>query len=30
MNAVMATPAFKAWLADALKEPWIVPHDEAE
>lgn len=30
INAVMATPAFNAWLAAALKEPWIVPHDEAE
>ncbi len=30
MDAVMATPAFKTWLAAALKEPWIVPEDEAE
>jgi glutathione S-transferase len=30
MDAVMATPAFRSWLAAALKEPWIVPEDEAE
>lgn len=30
VDAVMNTPGFKAWLAAALKEPWIVPVDEAE
>ena len=30
MNAVMATHAFNHWLGAALKEPWIVPEDEAE
>lgn len=30
MNAVMQTHGFQAWLAASLKEPWIVPEDEAE
>jgi glutathione S-transferase len=30
MDAVMSTPGFKAWFAAAMKEPWIVPEDEAE
>ena len=30
MAAVMATPAFKAWLAASAKETSIVPEDEAE
>jgi glutathione S-transferase len=30
MDAVMATQAFKTWKAAALKEPWIVPHDEVD
>ncbi len=30
MDAVFATPAFKAWKAGGLKEPWIVPEDEAD
>ncbi|KQR79240.1 glutathione S-transferase [Rhizobium sp. Leaf384] len=29
MAAVKAHPAFLAWQADALKETWIVPEDEA-
>lgn len=28
MNAVKAHPAFQAWAAAALKEPWIVDEDE--
>lgn len=28
MNAVKAHPAFQAWTAAALKEPWIVDEDE--
>ena len=28
MAAVRETPAFKAWQAEALKEPWIVDEDE--
>ena len=30
MNAVLASKAWKAWKADALKEPWIVPEDEVD
>jgi glutathione S-transferase len=30
VNAIMATSAFKAWKADALKEPWIVLEDELD
>jgi glutathione S-transferase len=30
MDAIMATTAFKAWKADGLKEPWIVPEDEVD
>lgn len=30
MDAIMATAAFKSWHAAAMKEPWIVPEDEAE
>lgn len=30
MDAVLGTEAFKAWKADGLKEPWIVPEDEAD
>ncbi len=30
MAAVMTTPAFKTWHAAAMKEPWIVPEDEAD
>ncbi len=30
MDAVFATAAFKAWKAEGLKEPWIVPEDEAD
>jgi glutathione S-transferase len=30
MNAVMATPAFHAWKAAALREKWIVPEDEVD
>jgi glutathione S-transferase len=30
MHAVMGTAGFKAWLTASLKEPWIVPEDEAE
>ena len=26
----MALPAWKEWRAAALKEPWILPHDEPE
>jgi glutathione S-transferase len=27
-DAVLAWPAFLAWQADALEEPWIIPEDE--
>jgi glutathione S-transferase len=30
VEAVMALPAFAEWKADALKESWIVPEDEAD
>jgi len=30
MDNVMATPAFKAWKEAALKETWIIPHDEVD
>ncbi len=30
MDAVLSLPAFQAWLLDALKETWIVPHDEVD
>jgi len=30
MAAVIATAAFKTWLASSAEEPWIVPEDEAE
>jgi glutathione S-transferase len=30
MDAVMATKAFQSWKVAALKETWIVPHDEVD
>ncbi len=30
VNSVLGSPAFKAWQADALKEPWIVQEDEVD
>jgi glutathione S-transferase len=30
MEAVMATKAFQKWKSAALKETWIVPHDEVD
>jgi len=30
IEAMMALPAFAEWRADALKETWIVPEDEAD
>lgn len=30
MGAVLATPAFQKWKSAALKETWIVPHDEVD
>ena len=30
MDAVMATEAFQTWKTAALKETWIVPHDEVD
>ena len=30
MDAVTATKAFQSWKAAALKETWIVPHDEVD
>jgi glutathione S-transferase len=27
-DALLAWPAFLAWQAEALKEPWIIPEDE--
>jgi glutathione S-transferase len=30
MHAVMALPAWKEWREAALREPWILPHDEVD
>ncbi|RUT32957.1 glutathione S-transferase family protein [Arsenicitalea aurantiaca] len=30
VEAIYALPAFQSWLADALKEPWIVADDEID
>ena len=30
MAAIMALPAFAAWRAAALKEPWVLPEDEPD
>jgi glutathione S-transferase len=30
MAAVMALPAWAEWKAAALKEPWVLPHDEVD
>jgi glutathione S-transferase len=30
MAAVMALPAWREWRAAALKEPWMLPHDEPD
>jgi glutathione S-transferase len=30
MNSVLATPAFRKWKSEALKETWILPHDEVD
>jgi glutathione S-transferase len=30
MNAVMALPAWREWRAAALREPWVLPHDEVD
>lgn len=30
MDAVLAHPAYRQWLAGALAEPWIVPEDEVD
>lgn len=30
MDAVMGTKAFQKWKSSALKETWIVPHDEVD
>jgi glutathione S-transferase len=30
VDAIMSTSAFKAWKAEGLKEPWIVPEDEVD
>ncbi len=30
MNAVMALPAWTQWRAAALREPWVLPHDEPD
>ena len=30
MNAVMALPAWCEWRAAALREPWVLPHDEVD
>jgi glutathione S-transferase len=30
MNAVMALPAWREWRTAALREPWVLPHDEVD
>jgi glutathione S-transferase len=30
MRAVMAQPAWNEWRDAALREPWILPHDEVD
>ena len=30
MDTVLATPAFQKWKSAALKETWILPHDEVD
>jgi glutathione S-transferase len=30
MEAMMALPAWREWRAAALKEPWVLPHDEPD
>lgn len=30
MDAVLGHPAYQAWLAEALKEPWVLEHDEVD
>ena len=30
VEAIYALPAFQEWLGEALKEPWIVEHDEID
>ncbi len=30
MDAMMALPAWQAWLADAHKEPWVMQHNEPD
>lgn len=30
VEAIYAVPAFQEWLAEAVKEPWIVEHDEID
>jgi len=30
MDAVMALPAWREWKEAALKEPWVLPHDEPD
>ncbi len=30
MDAVLGHPAYQVWLAAALKEPWVLVHDEVD
>lgn len=30
MDTVLATPAFQKWKSEALKETWILPHEEVD
>ena len=30
MDAILTLPAFREWLEAALKEPWVLPHDEVD
>jgi glutathione S-transferase len=30
MQAVMSLPAWREWRSAAIKEPWVLPHDEVD
>ena len=30
MDTIFALPAWQAWRAAAVKEPWVLPHDEPD
>jgi glutathione S-transferase len=30
MHAILSLPVYREWLEAALKEPWVLPHDEVD